>query len=93
MAMVAEVRNVVSLLMKRPITEEIALEVEATEGFGHLEIEGGTGLVLTRMDTWQAKNMAGLKAAAHHLYELGAIEQDRAHLSRRHRLRAGRHAG
>lgn len=42
MAIVAEVGKIVSLLMKRPITEDVALEVEATEGFEHLEIEDGT---------------------------------------------------
>ena len=36
-----EVGKIVALLMKRPITEEIAMEVEATEGFEHLEIEDG----------------------------------------------------
>ena len=41
MAIVEEVRKMISLLMKRPITEAIALEVEATEGFEHLEIEDG----------------------------------------------------
>lgn len=39
--MIDEVKTVVNLLMKRPITEKIALEVEATEGFEHLEIEEG----------------------------------------------------
>lgn len=41
MAIAAEVGKIVALLMKRPITEEIAMEVEATEGFEHLEIEDG----------------------------------------------------
>jgi Uma2 family endonuclease len=36
-----EVREIVFLLMKRPITEEIALRVEAIEGFEHLEIVDG----------------------------------------------------
>jgi Uma2 family endonuclease len=41
MAVVEEVRTIVRLLMQRPITEAIAMEVEATEGFEHLEIEDG----------------------------------------------------
>jgi len=36
-----EVREIVTLLMKRPITEAIALEVESHAGFEHLEIENG----------------------------------------------------
>ncbi|MCC6612079.1 MAG: Uma2 family endonuclease [Anaerolineae bacterium] len=36
-----EVREIVTLLMKRPITEAIALDVETHAGFEHLEIEGG----------------------------------------------------
>jgi Uma2 family endonuclease len=36
-----EVRDIVFLLMKRPITEEIAMQVEAIEGFEHLEIDNG----------------------------------------------------
>jgi Uma2 family endonuclease len=36
-----EVREIVALLMKRPITEEIAMRVEEIEGFEHLEIEDG----------------------------------------------------
>jgi Uma2 family endonuclease len=39
--MLNEVKTIVSLLMKRPITEEIAQEIETTEGFEHLEIENG----------------------------------------------------
>ncbi len=39
--MLNEVRTIVTLLMKRPITEEIAMQVEATEGFEQLEIENG----------------------------------------------------
>lgn len=41
MAVVDEVKTIVRLLMQRPITEEIAREVEAHEGFEHLEIVGG----------------------------------------------------
>lgn len=36
-----EVRDIVFLLMKRPITEEITTQVEAIEGFEHLEIDNG----------------------------------------------------
>lgn len=36
-----EVREIVALLMKRPITEEIAMRIEEIEGFEHLEIEDG----------------------------------------------------
>lgn len=36
-----QVRDIVRLLMKRPITEEIALEIKAVKGFEHLEIMGG----------------------------------------------------
>jgi Uma2 family endonuclease len=36
-----QVREIVFLLMKRPITEEIAMQVEAIEGFEHLEIVNG----------------------------------------------------
>lgn len=36
-----EVREVVYLLMRRPITEEIAMRVEAIPGFKHLEITDG----------------------------------------------------
>jgi Uma2 family endonuclease len=36
-----QVREIIFLLMKRPITEEIALKVEAIEGFDHLEIVDG----------------------------------------------------
>ena len=36
-----QVREIVHLLMKRPITEEIALRVETYEGFDHLEITDG----------------------------------------------------
>lgn len=41
MATTDEVRRIVTLLMQRPITEEIAFKVEAQEGFEHLEIEDG----------------------------------------------------
>jgi Uma2 family endonuclease len=41
MAIAEEVKIIVRLLMQRPITEVIALEVEGTEGFEHLEIENG----------------------------------------------------
>lgn len=37
-----QVREIVFLLMQRPITEEIAAQVEAIEGFEHLEILDGT---------------------------------------------------
>jgi Uma2 family endonuclease len=37
----SEVREIVNLLMQRPITEEIALRVEAIEGFEHLEVMDG----------------------------------------------------
>jgi len=36
-----EVREIVFLLMKRPITEEIAMRVEEIEGFEHLDIVDG----------------------------------------------------
>jgi Uma2 family endonuclease len=36
-----EVREIVGLLMQRPITEAIAMRVEAIEGFEHLEIVNG----------------------------------------------------
>lgn len=36
-----QVREIVFLLMKRPITEEIAMQVEAITGFEHLEIADG----------------------------------------------------
>ncbi|MCC7448830.1 MAG: Uma2 family endonuclease [Anaerolineae bacterium] len=36
-----EVRAVVNLLMKRPITEETAMEIKSIEGFKHLEINNG----------------------------------------------------
>lgn len=42
MAVVDEVKTIVRLLMQRPITEEIAREVEAHEGFEHLEIVDGS---------------------------------------------------
>jgi len=41
MVMVDEVKAIVRLLMQRPITEAIAIRVEETEGFEHLEIENG----------------------------------------------------
>jgi hypothetical protein len=41
MVMVDEVKTIVRLLMQRPITEAIAIQVEETEGFEHLEIENG----------------------------------------------------
>jgi Uma2 family endonuclease len=45
-----EVRHIVSLLMKRPITEAIATEVKSIEGYRHLEIENAEwiGLDLER---------------------------------------------
>ncbi len=39
--MLNEVKTMVALLMQRPITEKIAMEVKSTEGFEHLEIEDG----------------------------------------------------
>ncbi len=36
-----EVRKIVTLLMKRPITEDIAIEVKSYEGYEHLEITDG----------------------------------------------------
>lgn len=36
-----EVRTIIALLMKRPITEAVAMEVETHEGFEHLEIVDG----------------------------------------------------
>ncbi|MBL8156365.1 MAG: Uma2 family endonuclease [Anaerolineae bacterium] len=36
-----EVREIVGLLMQRPITEAIAMRVEQIEGFEHLEVESG----------------------------------------------------
>ncbi len=41
MAVVDEVKTLVQLLMKRPITEELALHVELVSGFEYLEIENG----------------------------------------------------
>jgi Uma2 family endonuclease len=41
MAFVDEVKTIVRLLMERPVTEAIAMQVEETEGFEHLEIEDG----------------------------------------------------
>jgi Uma2 family endonuclease len=41
MAVTEEVKTIVRLLMRRPITEALALEIERTEGFEHLEIENG----------------------------------------------------
>lgn len=41
MAVVDEVKTIVRLLMQRPITEEIAREIEAHEGFEHFEIADG----------------------------------------------------
>lgn len=41
MATVEEARRIVMLLMKRPITEEIAIEVKSIEGYEHLEIADG----------------------------------------------------
>ena len=39
--MLDEVRTIVNLLMKRPITEEIAMQVKAIPGYKHLEISNG----------------------------------------------------
>src|SRR5664279_48986 len=39
--MIDEVRTMVNLLMKRPITEEIAMQVKAIPGYKHLEITDG----------------------------------------------------
>lgn len=39
--MLAEVRTIISLLMKRPITEETAIQVKAIPGYEHLEIADG----------------------------------------------------
>ncbi len=39
--MLDEVRTIVNLLMKRPITEEIAMQVKAIPGYKHLEITNG----------------------------------------------------
>jgi len=41
MSVQEQVRSIVTLLMKRPITEAIALEVSAIPGFEHLEIVNG----------------------------------------------------
>lgn len=42
MAVVETVKTIVRLLMTRPITEAIAIQIHATEGFEHLEVENGT---------------------------------------------------
>lgn len=39
--MLNEVKTMVALLMQRPITEKIAMEVKSIEGFEHLEVESG----------------------------------------------------
>lgn len=39
--MLNEVKTMVTRLMQRPITEQIAMEVKSIEGFEHLEIENG----------------------------------------------------
>lgn len=39
--MLDEVKSIVSLLMKRPITEAIAIQVKSIPGYEHLEIEAG----------------------------------------------------
>lgn len=41
MAVAEEVKSIVRLLMQRPITESLAMEVESTEGFEYLEVENG----------------------------------------------------
>ncbi len=41
MAIVEEVKTIVRLLMIRPITEAVALQINSTEGFEYLEIEDG----------------------------------------------------
>jgi Uma2 family endonuclease len=41
MAVVEEVKTIIKLLMQRPITEAVGIEVETTDGFEHLEIEDG----------------------------------------------------
>jgi Uma2 family endonuclease len=41
MTVLAQVREIVTLLMKRPITEEIASRIQAIEGYEHLEIVNG----------------------------------------------------
>lgn len=41
MATTFEIRKIVLLLMKRPITEDIAIEVKSIDGYKHLEITDG----------------------------------------------------
>lgn len=41
MAIVEEVKSIVRLLMMRPITEAVALQIGATDGFEGLEVEDG----------------------------------------------------
>lgn len=45
-----EVRTIVALLMKRPITEEIAMQVKSIPGYKHLEITNGEWVGLDKAD-------------------------------------------
>jgi Uma2 family endonuclease len=55
MTVSAQVREIVTLLMKRPITEEIASRVQAIEGYEHLEIVNGEWIGLEE----RAEDMTG----------------------------------
>jgi Uma2 family endonuclease len=50
-----QVRDIVFLLMQRPITEEIAMQVETYAGFEHLEIDNGEWVGFDEAETMRGE--------------------------------------
>lgn len=66
MAVQTRVKAIVALLMQRPITEAIALEVESTEGFEHLEIEDGVWVGFDEDEVMGGENHGWLESLIVH---------------------------
>ena len=74
MAVVDEVKTIVRLLMQRPITEDIAREVEAHEGFEHLEIADGNWIGFDEDPTMSGEEHGWIEAKLCALLTLWALE-------------------
>ena len=74
MAVADEVKTIVRLLMQRPITEEIAREVETHEGFEHLEIEDGNWVGFDEDPYMSGEEHGWIEAKLAALFTLWALE-------------------
>lgn len=77
--MLQEVRAIVALLMKRPITEEIAMQVKSIPGYKHLEITNGewVGLDKAEDDVTTGEERGWIEALLLHFFT-GYVLQHKA---------------